>query len=760
MEPIKQNKGIYRQFLLVALVLWVSLSQAQTITVLSATDNQPIPSARLVCKNTTNGKKTIAITDAEGKVVLWEAWKDNKAPIAITISSLGFEPVTDTLAQPQDKTYRLPIDHIAINEVVVTAQYAPNTAGKSVYKVEVIDRQKMDNMGAVTLRDALTNTNNIRLSQDNVLGSSMTINGISGDNIKILVDGVPMIGRQNGNIDLNQINLNDIDRIEIVEGPLSVNYGTDALGGTINLITKKDQKEKVGISLSNYYESIGTYNITGTLGFKIKQKHRISISGGRDFFGGWSPGDKFWECPFCIQLADTNRVRQWNPKEQYFARLQYNTQIKGVTLGYKGEYFNEKITDRGMPSAPYYETAFDSYFYTNRIDNALYAEGDVAKNQHINLVASYDYYRRVQNIYRKDLTTLDRVLTTTPGDQDTSRFSQVMSRGSYSMGRPASWWGFEVGYDINYQTGAGYMIKGSSQHQGDYALFASAELKPWQPLTIRPGLRVAYNSAYRAPVVPSLNLRYEAKGFTVRASYARGFRAPSLKELYFLFVDVNHNIVGNTDLKAEYSHNITASVGYKKHWGNILLRADATGFYNDIANLITLAQTTGTQYSYINIGKYRTTGGNVGTDLSYQGFKVGVGGSFTWTYNELSDSDKTVPQYSFSPELRADVSYEWKKIGLTAAFFYKYQGKLPSYALSAQNEVEQTFIGAYHMADATITKTFWQKRVGLTLGCKNLFNVTNISAFAAGGVHSSDANSVPFATGRILFIRLDLKWKI
>merc|ERR1711965_356759 len=97
-------------------------------------------------------------------------------------------------------------------------------------------------MAAVTLKDVLVNQNNIRVAQDNVLGSSMSLQGMSGQNIKILIDGIPVIGRLNGNIDISQINLNTIERIEIIEGPLSVNYGTDALAGTINLISQKNKK--------------------------------------------------------------------------------------------------------------------------------------------------------------------------------------------------------------------------------------------------------------------------------------------------------------------------------------------------------------------------------------------------------------------------------------------------------------------------------------------------------------------------------------
>ena len=134
-----------------------------------------------------------------------------------------------------------------IDSVIITGQYTPQTAEKAIHAIRTISSEKINRMAAVNLGDVLSNELNIRLSQDNILGQSLSIQGLSGENVKILIDGVPVIGRQNGNIDLGQLNLLGIERIEIVEGPLSVNYGTQALAGTINLITKKPRKASTNL---------------------------------------------------------------------------------------------------------------------------------------------------------------------------------------------------------------------------------------------------------------------------------------------------------------------------------------------------------------------------------------------------------------------------------------------------------------------------------------------------------------------------------
>ncbi len=367
--------------------------------------------------------------------------------------------------------------------------------------------KKIKAMGAQNLRDVLSNELNIRLSQDNVLGSSMSLQGISGQNVKILVDGVPVTGRLNGSIDISQINMNNVERIEIIEGPLSVSYGTDALGGTINIITQKTQKETIEVSSNNYYESNGQYNFTGKMGYH-KGKEIITLSGGRNYFDGWRANDK----PFHIEekrIADSLRYKSWKPKEQYFGTLYYGHYFQKIKFGYTGDYFYEQVTNRGLPRLPYYESAFDDYYNTHRINNSLNLAGQVNKKYYVNVLAAYNHFKRIKNTYYKDLTTLDQFLTENEKDQDTSIFNTIMSRGSISSTKDSSKINFELGYDINHETAVGIRIENKQQQISDYALFSSAEYKPFSKMIIRPGLRVIYNTAYKAPLVPSVNIKYD-----------------------------------------------------------------------------------------------------------------------------------------------------------------------------------------------------------------------------------------------------------
>ncbi|MEO8734308.1 MAG: TonB-dependent receptor, partial [Flavobacteriales bacterium] len=528
------------------------------------------------------------------------------AGVAIHIDFIGYREITDTLHTLAARTYELkPSSQFDLNDVVVTGQYKPTTADKAVQRMHVIDAEQIKRMNAQNLGDVLGQELNMQLAQDNVLGTSLSMRGLGGENVKILVDGVPVIGRQDGNLDLAQIDLSGIDRVEVLEGPLSVSYGTNALAGTVNLITRKNTGDGYSLKATTYAEAVGRLNVSVAAGQRFG-KSDVLLTLGRNFFGGWNPyqGSIY---DFSRHYADSTRYQPWKPREQYFGRLNYRYALnKNWDLNYKGEAMQDRITDRGMPRAPYDESAFDSEYLTQRLDNALFANGDLGRGHRINGLIAYDRYQRTRSMWIRDLTTLDK--QPVPGEADDSFFTLTNVRGTYSSSNDTARFGYELGTDLDLETAAGERIaNGSEQQIGDYAVFGSAQWRPLQQLIVRPGLRYAYNTRYNAPLVPSLDARVQlGRSYTLRASYAEGFRSPSLKELYLYFVDVNHDVHGNPDLAAETSNNYTLSLSYRKAMQKGVLRGELTGFHNRVQNLITLAQEGGTLYTYINVGEYRT----------------------------------------------------------------------------------------------------------------------------------------------------------
>ncbi len=755
-----QRSFSLRNLLLVGLFLQVGVAMAQLeVRVVDDLTGEDLPYPHIVCGSLSGATETIVVGGPNGRVVLPFSAGQIQGGVFVRLGFMGYHEVTDTLRSSEARTYRLQRAVIAMPEMVVTGQYAPGAADQAVQKVRVIDAQQFRRMAANNLGDALRNELNIRLSQDNILGTSMSMQGLGGQNVKLLIDGIPVIGRQDGNIDLAQIDLTGIDRAEIVEGPLSVNYGTNALAGTINLITRKRGSLPLTVKASVYAEHIGRLNTT-LAATRHWKRNDLTLTGGRNFFGGWSPGQSGFP-DYTPTVADSTRFQQWKPREQYFGRLNYRWNGERWSFGYKGEAMHDRITNRGLPRAPYYETAFDEQYVTMRLDNAVFAEGRFANGKRFTGLAAHDRYSRTRNTWFRDLTTLGEELAAMEGMQDTTRFTLTNVRAVFASAPDSARLSYELGLDLNLETGTGERIGDGQQDIGDYAAFASAEYKPVERLTLRPGVRYAYNTRYGAPVIPSLNLRWQfSDGFTLRASYAQGFRAPSLKELYLYFVDVNHDIVGNADLNAERSHNMNAGLTYRHAKDKGVYTSEIGAFYNIISDLITLAQVSGSQYTYINVGNYRTLGGSVGAGWDNGHWAASVGGAITGRYDAIAAEFNE--SYLFTPEARASLTRQWMAAGWSASVFWKYQGELANYVQLSDAEIVRGTIASYQMADVSMTKQAWGKRAAFTLGCKNLFDVQNLNATTpggSGGAHSASAATVPMTTGRTFFVKLELELK-
>lgn len=722
------------------LFIFVQLAgRAQRIEVRSSEDGRPLPYAHVVFKpaESSRGESYTVVTDGKGSAIC-----PADGRVFLHISYTGFASVTDTLSGEEElSVYYLRPQAVDMEPLVVTAQYRPGSPEKSMVPLAVLTRKDIDSRAAVNLEDLLRDQMNIRISRDNVLGASLSVNGMSGQNVKILIDGIPLIGRLNGNLDPGQINLNEIERVEVIKGPLSIEYGSNALAGTINLITKKPGK-KPSAFVHLYGEAGFHYNIDGGAGFGLG-KNNLQLHSGRNFFAGWS--------------ADPDsRKKTWNPKEQYFGSLQWQRSLAGAEIRFRSAWFRELILDRGAPLAPYFETAFDHYYRTKRFDNSIHLRKS-GKVYGLEVQGAYNVYSRVRNRYFKDLVSLNETLTRTPGDQDSSRFDRYMLRAVYRHVKDEAPWQFELGSDLNLETGRGSRLAGGRQSIGDYALFASARWSPRSFLAVKPGLRQALNTRYPTPLLPGISLRWRlSEKLILRMAYARGFRAPSLKELNLEFVDVNHDIRGNPALKAEKSNNYNIALSYKKALQHSVIRSEWTAYYIDFFNRIVLSSLGGSSYSYENSGAMRFMGSNVSLAYRTENLQLRAGGGLEYQRPDLEGD--TLPPFTPSPEFTLNGQFHEAHSGLDLQFYYKYTGRRLYFLRDENRELRSDYLAGYHMADISISRSFVNDRVRLQAGIKNLFDLCDVEARIATAVHGAAGGRQAVGYGRSFFLNLKINW--
>jgi outer membrane receptor for ferrienterochelin and colicins len=649
-----------------------------------------------------------------------------------------------------------------LEEVVVTGQYTPQSVRNSVYRVRVIKYDQIKLRAATDVAGILNTELGIRFSADYTLGEAdVNIMGMSGQNIKILLDGVPLVDRGSSKQSLSQIDINTIERIEMVEGPMSVVYGTDALAGVINIITKKvkgHERWSVAARIheettGNYYSAFaneGVHNENISINWQQKG-WRLSGYGTRNTFGGYTD-----TAAFPAKVA--------KPKDQWLTGGTIGFGNPNLQAYYRLDYLHENIFVAGVMNINSYK-GFDQYYITNRYTHQLQADWQISGKWKMSTALSYQDYKRNTESYQVNYTNGSKLPDNTPGagywDVSTFKTGFLRSTAQWFISSGVS---LQPGIEIKSDKTTGQRIAGTPSIT-DYAVFVSAEIKPARWVSIRPGVRLSKNSVYTAPpVIPSLNAKLVLhKDLDLRLSYARGFRAPTLRELYFYFYDASHSIEGNPNLEAEYSNNLNGSLtwnapGSKKGAFSSTLSL----FYNDYNNRIDLATIgSGNMTTYVNISKYKTTGGTLDNTFTGKNLSASVGTSYIGRYNiyyeDAAFGKDSQSRFTWSPEINAGFTYHFPKLNGQVALFYKFTGKRPSYQAS-QGKVYLAQVESYHWTDVTISKTIF-KYVTIQAGAKNLFNVTRLQNTTqdAGGAHAT-GGPVLIGYGRSYFAGLNFQW--
>lgn len=645
-----------------------------------------------------------------------------------------------------------------LKEVVVTGQFEPQSLKNSVYRIRTIGQEQLLARASTSVENVLNTELGIRFSNDMALGESgIELMGMGGRNVKVMVDGLPIVDRGDLTQSLSQIDINTIERIEIVEGPMAVVYGTDALAGVINIITKKVEGDQLLLSARlqeetiakeyNFFHNNGIHNanvsaLWGNKGWKT------SVSGSRNNAGGYIGGG-------------SGAIDHWMPKDQWFGSGSLGYGTARWDVNYRLDYSNEDILNLGNLNTSTLRQSQVNYL-TDRWTHQLQGRYLANHRLSINFSGSYqDYSRRTRSLVR-DYRNGTTELSGNAGSQDTSTFLTTVLRttAQYIVSESLA---IQPGLEYRGDKGTGQRIDGQPQIN-DYAFFISGEWKLDETFTVRPGLRFIHNSVYDAPpVIPSLNVKWGLSDqLDLRASYGRGFRSPALRELYFTFFDANHAIVGNPNLKAEHSNSIQTSINWLgMQNADVKWTSALNGFYNSFNDQINVGvdPSQPTVNTYINIDKFRTAGGTWENSLSYKRIVAKLGFSYIGRYNQLADEIENIPSMRWTPEVNAVLNYHIPKWKAGLNLYYKFNGRRIGFNAIAEDDgsisARRFEVQSYHTADLTLNK---QLTAGLMLngGVRNLFDVTTLdnTSLGAGSAHATDTGPIPISYGRSYFLGL------
>lgn len=677
--------------------------------------------------------------------------------------------------------------------VIITGQYSAQSVDKSVFEVEVLSRQDIEKMAGTTLEDVLTQNLNLSIMPNSSEGrSGLEQFGFDSEYIKILVDGVPVIGDEGfGNaIDISQINLSDIQQIEIIEGSMGVQYGSNAVTGVINIITQKNSRYKWQITPYIQEETIGNeYN------WRNKGRHIQSLKISHKFSDNWYAEASYTRNDFrgfygdrkgknYANPEDANdglRGYEWLPKQQNTAKALLNFKKGNFNAFYKFEYFDEKTekyanTVRLNPNnstQTLNPTANDAVFRTNRYYHHLNANGKIAQKMNFNISASLQEQKRNIENYTYVLKTGEH---TNKNRYDYNTRNGFFSRGTLNNIISSEWFNFEVGYEFNHDKGSASGLAEQSSNDNtklntidSYSGFISSEIKVNERLSFRPGFRYIASNQFTDQYAFSFSGKYQFnKGYELRAILGTSPKLPNFEQLFTYFVDSNHDVRGNENLSPEKGKSAFLHLKKSFRFNDIVnFQPKLSLWYLDVDDKIDLiiVNTSPLAYQFNNIDLYRTWGMALRNKFNYGKLSAGLGISFSGESKVLKNEENFNDNYLYSVQFNSELSYSVPKWDAVFSTYFKYNGPQYQYVATIDSNGDERVMKqkqeGYGWLNASVKKQFFNNQFEITLGARNLLNLKEIKTKTTSNEgHDAGSSSLLLGYGRSYFLKLQYNLNI
>ncbi|WP_419213053.1 TonB-dependent receptor plug domain-containing protein [Maribacter sp. X9] len=695
-----------------------------------------------------------------------------------------FTALIFTMGSAQDVVQKIDSTSINwLNEVVVTGQLNKKSIDRSVFEVKVITQEMIQKMAGNTLADILNQSLNITIQPNASTGkSTVQLFGLDGQYFKILIDNIPLINDEGlgNNTDLTQINLDAIEQVEIVEGSMGVQYGANAVSGVINIITKKNAAHTWEITPYVQEETIGD-----EYDFFDRGRHIQSLSVGHNLSNSWYVNAGVTRNDFTGYLNgkqgeyynqnDGNRGYAWLPKQQLTGKALIRFNAKNFQAFYRFEIFNEEVERYDSIVRENYNastqtsnpTATDEIFNSNRLYHHLNASGRLLNRLNYDISLSHQQQRRNIEQYNYRIDSREKFDVV---EQEYESRKGLYSRGTITNFTNLKAVDFQLGYELSNINGYASPLAGTfdgkpiDRRLESYDFFTSAEITLGKKFAFRPGSRVLFSSQFKPQAAFSLSSRYLFNnGYQLRAVVGSAPRNPNYDELFTYFVDVNHDLRGNSSLRPEKGFSTFLNLK-KQFWANsdaTQINSKLSAWYLNVDDRIevTVVNNSPLAYQYNNIDQFKTWGTSFTNTITHKNLQLNLGFSFSGQSKVLLSDQNFNDDYLYAIQLNTNLSYTLPKISTIISLYYKYNGPQYQFQLDTQGD-ESNFVrtkqDGYGWLDTSIKKSFLQHKLQCTLGARNLLDVTrvNTQTVANQGVHASANQGLLLGYGRSYFIKL------
>ena len=684
-------------------------------------------------------------------------------------------------------------------DYVVTATKTQIEKKEVPVAVEVITAQKIKDLGAYSVQDALRLASNVDVQDNGMTGNQVMLRGNDTMHTLILIDGKRMAAEntqssQNA-YELKRINIADVERIEVIRGNGSALYGSDAMGGVINIITKKattpsmsiamhtgskdeatsfsyasGRQGKVAVKIGGGIEKVrkidsGIYKSYSSKGQqsdeigKYNDASTTNMYGTRRFLntGINYAFDDNHDLDFTMNfMREQLRSNSWNSYGADYTNCQMTTLgefIKSMTgmdlstmppivanriLANFGDYTVDNLND-SMPNPmtiQYYPMRSLHFYDNNRSDFSLGFNGKDGKHDY-NVRAYFSELRKENTSHYINLDT--NTIKDVDFDQNNYKQLVVEGKNSYKMDdNNTLTWGAEYkkdtmdgthlrdsGSNLKYLTINGITKPSSEVSSETVALYLQDELRVGNKLLLIPAVRVDHHDSFGTHTSPKIGATYSmSDNARIKANYGKGYRAPTLYELYSKMeksgmAPMTVHVLGNPDLEPETSTNF--DLGFETELGK--LSSKVTYYHNDIKNMIDGDDYTGPETitnpgiwsKYVNYGKVKISG--LETEF---GYNFDEHWSLRTVYNYLDAKDQqSGNRLAYRAHHNGLVQLTWtdaKENPLTVNLYNRYY-----FDYHQSNSANYQHDYSFSTTGLTVSKQF-NKNYRVYAGVDNIFN--------------------------------------
>lgn len=667
----------------------------------------------------------------------------------LSVTHVSYLPVTVTTGPDNSIIIKMQESYINLGQVVVTGTGTHRRMTNSPVPIQVITAKDIENAGATSLEDALTKLSPNITTMTNGMGTFLNLNGMSQDYMIILENG----HRLGGDERMARIGTGNIKRIEIQSGAASALYGSEAIGGVINIITD-DSKNGIGASSYTHYTSHGRF--TQTVDADVSQGRLSSYTTyQRKEADNWQVNDIDEEGnktgrPMSMGYRSDNLSQRFT----YAVTDKLNLSVRGNYNDYEtrrpesATYFKKSGGNFKETQAYTYNMSHRTWLYglsaDYMISSAAYIEADFYSD---NFRSSYRYFSKSGSFL--------------PGDEQVRKETAYYDGTLKGIFKPNDMNKLSVGMEyINEQLDS-ESDNISRESMFTAAAFVQDELSLTDDIQAVAGVRYLYNGNFRSHATPNVSLMYKPGNFRFRAAWSAGYRAPTLSQIYATdqAKSTSRATVGNPELKPEKSR----SASLNAEFSNQRLSVSVTGMVNNVTDMINYrvlsdaeisamgyddlhAQfSTIRQRSNIDEAHIKSLSANANV---YVGAGFTLGGGYILTDSKAISDGKETPvdkSVKHSGNVNARWDHNWGD--------YHLNVNLNGHIQSERWSSTYGYAPGYSQWDLNTTHTFYVEDFILEpgLGIENIFNERDTRPW--------NSNFSTVNPGRAVYVSLALKFR-